>query len=314
MTNFAERLMTSPFILTAGAVNTRLNHEFGLATPNGAAFIHLYSAEGRAALTTLYSSYMAVAAEHAAPMVVHTVTWRAHPDALARQGFDRPGDVRRVNGEAADFLLSLRRQVGVEDNVYIAGDMGPRIDGYDPAGAPDAATGEVYHRQQAEALAGSGVDLLTAVTFASVEELLGVARALASTAMSYILGAVVTAQGTMPDGTPMVEAVALVDAGTGRPPLNFIINCVHPTHFVEAAATTGWPKPGRVIGLQGNASNLPLKERDQLDHVDGSEPEEFAELMAGLQAQDLKILGGCCGTNPSHLHALARRLMARYGR
>lgn len=309
---FAERLVTSPFMLTAGAVNTRLNHEFGLPTPEGAAFIHLYSAEGRAALTRLYSSYMAVAAEHAVPMVVHTVTWRAHPDALARQGFDRPGDVRRVNGEAADFLLSLRRQVGAEGDVYIAGDMGPRIDGYDPAGAPDAATAEAYNREQAEALARSGVDLLTAVTFASSAELLGVSRAQASTTLPYILGAVVTAQGTMPDGTPMAEAVDRIDAGTDRPPLSFIINCVHPTHFVEAAATPGWPKPVRVIGLQGNASSLPLKERDRLDHIDGGEPAEFAELMAGLQAQGLKILGGCCGTDPSHLHALARRLMARH--
>jgi len=308
---FSERLATSPFVLTAGAVNTRLNHEFGLPTPDGAAFIHLYSAEGRAALTRLYSSYMEVAAERAVPMMVHTPTWRAHRDALARQGFDRPGDVRRVNGEAADFLLSLRRQVEVEDNVYVAGDMGPRIDGYDPTGAPDAATAEAYHRQQAEVLAGSGVDLLTAVTFASIEELLGVSRAVASTTLSYILGAVVTAQGTMPDGTPMAEAVDRIDASTDRPPLSFIINCVHPTHVVEAA-TPGWPKPGRVIGLQGNASSLPLKERDQLDHIDGSEPEEFAELMAGLQAQGLKILGGCCGTDPSHLHALARRLTARH--
>jgi hypothetical protein len=40
----------------------------------------------------MYSSYMGVAAEHDTPMVIHTVTWRAHPDALARQD--------RVNGEA----------------------------------------------------------------------------------------------------------------------------------------------------------------------------------------------------------------------
>jgi S-methylmethionine-dependent homocysteine/selenocysteine methylase len=123
---FAEVLRTSPVVLTAGLVNTRLNYEFGLLTPNQSAFVHLFSSEGRAALTRMYTSYMEVAAEHDMPMLVQTVTWRAHPDALARQGFYSPSDLGCVNAEAATFVLSLRRKVGVEDNVYIAGDVGPQ--------------------------------------------------------------------------------------------------------------------------------------------------------------------------------------------
>jgi S-methylmethionine-dependent homocysteine/selenocysteine methylase len=213
---FTERLRTSPVILTAGAIDTRLNYEFGLPTPNQSAFVHLFSSEGRAALTKMYTSYMEVAAEHDMPMLVQTATWRAHPDALAHWGFNSPGDLRRVDAEAADFLLSLRREVGVEDNVYIAGEIGPRIDGYDPAGAPDTATAEAYSRDQIEVLAGTGIDLLKAGTFASVEELLGVSRALAATALPYILAPVVTPSGTMPDGTPMAEAVERIDTGTSR--------------------------------------------------------------------------------------------------
>jgi S-methylmethionine-dependent homocysteine/selenocysteine methylase len=65
-------------------------------------------------------------------------------------------------------------------------------------------------------LAGTGIDLLKAGTFASVEELLGVSRALAATALPYILAPVVTPSGTMPDGTPMAEAVERIDTGTSR--------------------------------------------------------------------------------------------------
>ena len=71
-----------------------------------------------------------------------------------------------------------------------------------------------------------------------VEELLGVSRALAATELPYILAPVVTPSGTMPDGTPMAEAVERIDTGTARPPLQFIVNCVHPTHFAQATATS----------------------------------------------------------------------------
>jgi S-methylmethionine-dependent homocysteine/selenocysteine methylase len=309
--DFVERLRTSSVMLTAGAIDTRLKHEYGLPTPAQSAFVHLFSLEGRAALTKMYSSYMEVAAEHDMPMLVHTVTWRAHPDAITRQGFDKPGDLQRINIKAAEFLLSLRREIGAEKNVYIAGDMGPRVDGYNPAGAPDAATAESYNRDQAAILAESGVDLLIAGTIASVGELLGLSRALAATELPYILAPVITPSGAMPDGTPMAEVVARIDTGACRPPVQFIINCVHPSHFAEAAAGVAWPTSERVNGLQGNASSLSLQERDTLEHIDGSEPEEFAELMAGLHAKGLKIVGGCCGTNPDHLHALARRLKVR---
>jgi methionine synthase I (cobalamin-dependent) len=79
-------------------------------------------------------------------------------------------------------------------------------------------------------------------------------------------------------------------------------------------ATPAWPTSERVIGLQGNASCLSLEDRNRLDHIDGSEPDDFADLMAGLHSQGMKIVGGCCGTNPAHLHALARRLSAKNSR
>jgi hypothetical protein len=66
-----------------------------------------------------------VTAKHDVPMLVRTATSRAHPDSLAHWGFNSPGDLRRVNAKAAGFLLSLRREVRVEDNVYIAGEIGP---------------------------------------------------------------------------------------------------------------------------------------------------------------------------------------------
>ncbi len=118
------------------------------------------------------------------------------------------------------------------------------------------------------------------------------------------------ADGRLPDGTPLADAIAHVDAGVSpRPlPLHFVIGCVHPTRFAEAAATPAWPKVPRVQGLKANASTLPPEELDRLDHLEGGKPEAFADLMAGLHQRGFEVLGGCCGTSDAHIRALARRI------
>ncbi|MET1028623.1 MAG: homocysteine S-methyltransferase family protein [Dongiaceae bacterium] len=306
--NFVERLQAESVILTEGALGTRLIYEFQRPTPDNAHFMHLFDAGGRADLTTLYRSYLEIAAEYDLPMLVGTPTWRAHPDALARHGFDGVCDLRRVNGEAVAFLQDLRRQLGLEGKVYIAGVIGPRIDGYDPDGAPDAATAEAYHLPQARALAEAGVDLLSARTFPGAPELLGVSRAFAATDLPYVLVPVIDAAGRMRDGTLLADAVRLIDAKVRRPPLHFFIGCVHPSHVAEAATTAAWPNDRRVMGLHGNASSRSPEELDRLDRLDEGEPEAFADLMVGLHARGVKVLGGCCGTSVAHIRALARRL------
>src|SRR5882757_2857959 len=176
MASFADRLKAAPVMLTDGGIETRLIYEFNRPLPDFASFLPLFDREGRRALAAIYRSYMEVAADHDLPMQIGTPTWRAHPEGLARQGFAAAGDLARVNGEAVTFLADMRRDLGLDGQVFIAGVIGPRRDGYDPHGAPDAAEAETYHTPQVRVLAGLGVDLLYAPTFASTEELLGVAR------------------------------------------------------------------------------------------------------------------------------------------
>ena len=311
MSRFADRLKASPVMLADGGIETRLIYEFHRPLPDFASFLPLFDAEGRAALAAIYRSYMRVAADHDLPMQIGTPTWRAHPEGLARQGFAAAADLDRVNGEAVVFLQDLRRELGLEDKVFIAGVVGPRHDGYDPHGAPDVATAEAYHAPQARVLARHGVDLLYAPTFASTEELLGVARAFAAAGLPYALAPVIEADGRLPDGMRLADTVARIDAGVPVRPLHFLIGCVHPTRFSAAAATPAWPTSHRVAGLKANASTLPPEELDKLDHLEEGRPEVFAGLMAGLHADGLKVLGGCCGTSDVHIRALARRLTAK---
>ncbi|SJZ95414.1 homocysteine S-methyltransferase [Enhydrobacter aerosaccus] len=308
MSRFADRLRTAPVLLADGGIETRLIYEFHRPLPDFASFLPLFTPDGRADLTAIYRSYMQVALDYDLPMQVGTPTWRAHPEGLARQGFSAPEDVDRVNGEAAAFLRDLRGELGAEDKIFIAGVVGPRRDGYDPHGAPDATAAERYHTPQARSLAAAGVDLLYAPTFASSDELLGVARAFAACELPYVLAPVIGADGRLPDGTPLGDAIEHIDTTVSTPPLHFLIGCVHPSRFAEAEAAPAWPKVARVAGLKANASTLPPEELDKLDHLDEGKPEVFADLMAALHARGLKVMGGCCGTSDAHIRALAQRL------
>jgi S-methylmethionine-dependent homocysteine/selenocysteine methylase len=138
MSALAERLAAARIVLTDGGIETRLIYEYHRPLPDFASFLPLFDPQGRPAIEALYAGYMAVAAEFPFLMQIGTPTWRAHPEGLARQGFTAPDDLRRVNAEAVVLLRDLRRTMALEERVIIAGVIGPRRDGYDPAGAPDA--------------------------------------------------------------------------------------------------------------------------------------------------------------------------------
>lgn len=303
----AKLIGTAKAIIADGAIETRLIFEYGLPTPDFAAFVHLFTEDGRRALKDIYRGYMDVAAESGLPMQVGTPTWRAHPEGLARQGFAAAGDVRRVNAEAFELLASIRRDLALENQVAIAGVVGPRYDGYSADNAPSADEAEAYDAAQVSALAAAGVDLLYAPTFASAQELLGVARAFAKTGLPYVLAPVVDGTAHLPDGTALDSAVALADQVT-PPPTHFLIGCAHPSLFGEATDSTAWARNNRVQGLKANASPLPPSALDGLDHVEADSPETFAAAMIDLHRQGYRVLGGCCGTSEAHIRAIARGL------
>jgi S-methylmethionine-dependent homocysteine/selenocysteine methylase len=312
--SFVEASRLSPVMLTDGGIETRLIYQDHLALPDFASFLPLFDPAGRGAIAALYRSYFTVAADTGLPMQVGTPTWRAHPEGLARQGFTAPGDLHRVNAAAVALLHDLREAAGLKGQAFIAGVMGPRRDGYDAHNAPDVREAHDYHGPQAACLAGLGVDLLYAPTFASADELRGIAGAMAATGLPYALAPVIDADGLLLDGAPLADVIGRIDAEVTPRPLHYLIGCVHPTTLRKA-----WkhqPKlpdavAGRVAGLKANASNLPPDQLDKLDHLEEGRPENFADLMLGLHRDyGLRVLGGCCGTDDRHIRALADRLVA----
>jgi homocysteine S-methyltransferase len=311
---YLETLARFPFLLTDGAIETRIHYEMGIALdPDMEAARLLDDERGRAALETIFRQYLAAGRRHDLPLQIGTPTFRAGPERIRRAGLTDPDAVRRVNGEAVRLHRRLRQECGSYANrVFIAGVIGPKGDAYRPAEALGTNEARAYHAPQARALAEAGADLLFAPTFPAVSEAAGVAGAMTDTGLPCVVSFVVTARGTLLDGVPIHEAIARIDAVS--PPSFYTLSCVHPSVCREALRLQGAGEAlvrRRLLGIKANTSTRPPAELAQLGQLESEGPEQFVEeLLAVAREFGFQVLGGCCGTDQRHIECLADRLIA----
>lgn len=298
-------------ILAEGSMYDRLMRLAGeLFDPELGHLGLIQSEQGKETLKSTYSSYIDVASTANLPIVIFTPTWKANPDRINRSSMKS----QTINQDAAKFVLNFRDKLNAESRVqiFVGGLMGCRGDCYDPSVALSEKDAEKFHSTQSNALAESGVDFLFASTLPAVSEAKGIGLAMAATNRPYILSFVVDQHGNVLDGTPLPEAIRLVDESVARIPLGYFVNCVHPSILYSGLdlITNGLNiVQERLIGFQGNTSTRDPREFDSLEELETEDPESFARASLHLQRRyGLKILGGCCGTGPEHIEAIAKLL------
>jgi len=272
----------------------------------------IYSDAGRTLLAQIYREYMDIGRVTDLPVLCLAPTWRANPDRIAASAFAS----RDLNGDAIRFLQAVRAACGdYGTKVYIGGLMGCRGDAYKPQEALAREAAQAFHAVQAAALAGAGADYLMASTMPEIHEALGMADALASTGCPYLVSFIVRPSGRLLDQTPLDEAIGRVDDRVGARPLGYLVNCVHSSVLEAALRTPAGLRAlgtGRLLGLQANTSARSPEELDGSADLDGEDAEVFASAMCQLRTRfGLHVLGGCCGTDASHIAALARGLALR---
>lgn len=137
--------------------------------------------------------------------------------------------------------------------MLIVGVVGPRGDAYGQNRTITADETEEYHGVQIETLRKADVDLVSAMTFNSTPEGVGVARAAAKAGLPLSLSLMVDPAGRLLTGPSLKEAVEAVDeqAGDARPDF-YDINCSHPVEFEPALVPGPWLE--RIRSLRPNAS------------------------------------------------------------
>jgi S-methylmethionine-dependent homocysteine/selenocysteine methylase len=282
-------------------METDLIFHRGINLPGFAAFPLLETEHGRAALTEYFAGFASIARAADADLLLEGATWRANPDWGATLGYDAAA-LDRVNRASIEYLRSLRERFAVP-HTRVGGTVGPRGDGYRPGERVDPDEAADYHRRQLEAFAAAGADLATAYTLTDPGEAIGIVRAARSAGVPIAISFTVETDGRLPDGTTLAAAIAAVDESD--PPDYFLVNCAHPTHIALALAEPGdWRD--RIFGIRANASRRSHAELDEATELDDGDPTELAGSQASIEPQlpNLRIVGGCCGTDARHVAAL----------
>jgi S-methylmethionine-dependent homocysteine/selenocysteine methylase len=285
-------------ILLEGAVTERLRRDESVSLHP--TLVHaplIYDAQGRAALRSIYEDYLQVAEEARVPFLMCTPTWRTN-----RERVENAGANPHINADAVRFLQELR---GDKSFAKIIGMSGCKNDCYKPDEGLCAEDAELFHAWQINQLAAAGADLLLAETLPLVDEAVGIARAMAATDLPYLISFVISRDGRVLDGTPLLDAVRRVDAAVDRKPLGFMVNCAYPTFL--CADDQPAELFDRLIGYQANASSLDHSDLDGATELQAESVADWGREMLRLSRRfGVKILGGCCGTNADYLRYLVQ--------
>lgn len=290
--------------LSDGGMETALIFLQGLDLPHFASFVLLDSAEGRAELVKYYEQYLQIARNRGVGFVLDTATWRANPDWGKLVGFDA-ARLKAVNIAAVDLVAALRGTWETPATpIVLNGVIGPRGDGY-KAGRMDAVEAEDYHAVQADVFAGTQADMISAITMNTVNEAIGIARAAKNAGMPCVISFTVETDGRLVDGTTLRAAIEAAEEATDSSPVYYMVNCAHPSHF-DQALDRGEAWVNRIHGVRANASAKSHAELDESETLDEGDLFDLSRRYAALTRAfpEMRILGGCCGTDHRHLAAI----------
>lgn len=306
--------MTSPFpapqpgitYLTEGGQETEIMHKHGYELPEFALFPLLDQPAAAAELRAMYTTYLDVAARHGFAALIGGLDYRASPDWGSKLGYS-PGALAEMQLRSIAFLREVAEPYRSRlPDLRYAGIVGPRGDAYTVDGSMTAEESAEYHAVQLASLARAEVDLVEAMTFNSVPEAVGVARAGAQHGLPVSISFTLDSTSRLHSGPSLKEAIEAVDAQAGEDrPAFYGINCSHPFEFGPALEPGDWFERVRV--LRPNAATMEKAALCTLDHLEAGDPEELGALMGGLADRypHVDIWGGCCGTWDTHLDRIA---------
>jgi homocysteine S-methyltransferase len=283
--DFNERLKDS-ILMADGAMGSMLHETVG--TPR--CFDELNSTEPEAVFR-VHQAYIEAGAQ-----IIETNTFGANRFKLAPLGLAE--EVGRLNSRGVKIAREARESASRE--VLIAGSIGPLGLGVQSRHPEPEEIQDIFH-EQALALEERGVDFYILETFAYIEELM-----LAIDAIRSFSGLPIVAQLTYSEEGTTYGDMRPTNAAAQLKNKNVQVigaNCtLGPQALLpilgELAAVDGI----RVSGMPN--AGFPKREGDRIVYPKSS-PEYFALFAREAAALGVSILGGCCGTTPAHIRAMA---------
>ncbi len=231
--------------------------------------------------------------------VIETNTFGANRFKLAPHGLETK--VYEINLKGAQLAKKV-----AQDKTLVAGSVGPLGVQIEPLGKLSYNEAKDVFKEHIKGLLDGGVDLVVLETFGLVSELEQAIRAVRELNADIPLIAQITIgdDGKLLSGAPLQNFVAALAGYT----IDAIgMNCsVGPKAMLEALeefkTLTSLP-----ISVQPNAG-LPQNVGGRNIYM--TSPEYVAEYSKRFIQTGAVIVGGCCGTNPSHIRAIRRAVQA----
>jgi methionine synthase I (cobalamin-dependent) len=206
------------------------------------------------------------------------------------------GRAVEVNRRAAELA---REAVG--DDVLVAGSLGPTGHLTEPLGPLTHDLAVATYAEQARSLADGGVDLLVLETFFSLDEGLWALEGIKSASDLPLVVSYSFDQGTktMMGLTPTQVVEAFAPLGIAAIGANCGKSLADTDLIVDelVAAADGLP-----LWVKPNAG-VPRMVGDSVIYDAG--PDDLAAHVRGYVDRGARIVGGCCGSTPEHIAAIA---------
>ena len=197
--------------------------------------------------------------------------------------------------------VQLAREVADRHGGRVAGSLAPLEDCYRPDLSPNVDVARAEHGELAHVLADAGCDLLLCETFPHVGEGLVALEASLTTGLEVWVSFTPGPQADLLTPSELAEgARAALGAGAACA----LVNCVPALRalpYVQALGAMGVSP----FGVYANAG----ASADAIGWSAGAGgSERHAGLAGAWRGRGASVLGGCCGTGPAHVRALAASL------
>ncbi len=283
--DFNERLKDS-ILIADGAMGSMLHEAVGTQR----CFDELNSTEPEAVFR-VHQAYIEAGAQ-----IIETNTFGANRFKLAPHGLVE--EVQRLNSRGVKIAREARESASRE--VLIAGSIGPLGLGVQSRHPAPEEIQDIFH-EQALALEERGVDFYILETFSYIEELL-----IAIEAIRSFSGLPIVAQLTYAEEGTTYGDVRPTNAAAQLKNKNVQVigaNCtLGPQALLPILAELAAVDNIRISAMPN--AGFPKREGDRIVYPKSS-PEYFALFAREAAALGVRVLGGCCGTTPAHIRAMA---------
>ena len=283
--DFNERLKHS-ILIADGAMGSLLHEAVGPQR----CFDELNATEPEAVFR-VHQAYIEAGAH-----IIETNTFGANRFKLAPLGL--ADEVQRLNSRGVKIAREAREACARE--VLIAGSIGPLGLGVQARHPEPQEILEIF-REQAQALEERGVDLFILETFTYIEEILLAVDAIRSFSGLPIVASLTYGEDGKAYGDllPAEAALQLTDKNVQVIGANCtlgpqaLLPILQQMCAIDDLRISGMPNAG-----------FPKREGDRIVYPKSS-PDYFALFAREAAGAGVRILGGCCGTTPAHIKAMA---------